>query len=190
MFDVRYAKCDMKGRRRLPGFTLIEMMVVVAIIVILLGIGLAVGPAVLNKGEEKRTQMILSNASALLEEYLNLTGQGAIPDDGPADATDGVNYLFTKASAIKKMEPMFGSFDKRALKESGNVWSLVDGWENEIHLKWADGKEPSNGNLPDEGFAYFASKGLDGQWGNVDASVGTEDRDQEADNIYSYQLFE
>jgi len=171
------------------GFTLIEMLVAIAIIALLLGIGLAVGPAVLSKGEEQKTRVTLVNAQAVLEEYLRLTGQSA--DDAFASAgnlEEAVDILFDKASNIKRMEPMFNSFDERTLvKNASDEFTLNDSWDNAIVLKWDDSV---GNNLPDAGQPYFASRGPDGQWGDVNAADGSEADRQEADNFYSHEIYE
>jgi len=179
--------------RHFRGFTLIEMLVVVAIIVILLGIGMAVGPGVLSKGEEEKTRVTLINAQSILEEYLRLTSQSV--DDvfdelaaSPEDWDGGVNLLFEKATNVKRMEPMFNSFvDNTLIENTSDEWVLFDGWENEIFLKWNDGVQGTGDDLPDAGRPYFASPGMDGQWGRVSGTDPQEE--QEADNLYSHEVY-
>lgn len=60
---------------RSAAFTLIEMLVVIAIILILLGIGAAVGPGLIEQNERQQTRAFLTNAEMLLDEYLMLTDQ-------------------------------------------------------------------------------------------------------------------
>lgn len=171
--------------RRRPAFTLIEMLVVIAIIVILLGIGMAVGPAVLGKGDEMRTRATLQAAQVLLDQYLDVTGQSAADAFNGVSSGDGVSHLITKAKTIKKLEKLFSAFDEQTLRKDGTKYVLSDGWDNPIHLKWADGKEPSGGDLPDEDQPYFASAGPDGKWGKVNGS--TTEKQQLEDNEYSFK---
>jgi len=183
----RSAASQSRSRTARSAFSLVEMLVVIAIIIILLGIGLAVSTAVISKGEQQKTRVTLTNAAAVLDQYLTLTGQSA--GDVFSGTTNGVSELFSKASGVKRMEPMFNGFDTRALKKSNGGWGLYDGWDNAIHLKWADGKDPSGGTLPDIGRPYFASMGQDSDWGEVDSSNEAK-AEAEANNLYSYQLYE
>ncbi len=56
------------------GFTLIEIMVVIAIIVILVGISTMVGTAVVNSGKNKSTQGIIQSLDEALGVYINKKG--------------------------------------------------------------------------------------------------------------------
>lgn len=64
----------MRHRPNHRGFTLIEILTVVGVIIILVGIGIAIGPEVISKGEEQLTKTILRNCEAILQEYYDRTG--------------------------------------------------------------------------------------------------------------------
>lgn len=63
-----------RGGRRRGGFTLLELLVVVMIIMVLVSIGVALGPAMAGRGSEQMTRTVLSTAESVLTEYRVVTG--------------------------------------------------------------------------------------------------------------------
>ncbi len=164
------------------GFTLMEVLVVIVVLVILIGIGLAVGPAVMAGGQNRVTRTTLTNAQAIFREYDDITGNG--------HTVESTRELLRKCRSIPEMQAMIGGLPDEIFGEAQGDATLVDGFEKEIHL-WnpvADDPEPQDGNLPDRDEVYFASRGVDGKWGDVDASGGSDDLEESADNIYSFAL--
>lgn len=89
-------------------FTLIEILVVVAIIMVLVGSIMAVMPRVMRKGKEAKTRAILERVAAGLNEYKSHYGYYPIQKDAPAP----IDAVLVKVST-----------------ETGNV---KDAWQQEV----------------------------------------------------------
>jgi prepilin-type N-terminal cleavage/methylation domain-containing protein len=154
--------------RRAPAraFTLIEIMVVVVIIVILLGIGAAVGPAVLGSGERHLTSTALANCQMLLDEYITLTGVT------PSSTAD----FFNKIKTVRSLSDKLGAMKSEMIL---NGSSFKDGWGNELVLN-VTGSDGDKAYAPKQTTPYFISVGPDNQAGTTlgDKASG--------DNMYSF----
>ncbi|MDX2114357.1 MAG: prepilin-type N-terminal cleavage/methylation domain-containing protein [Planctomycetota bacterium] len=75
---------SMRPRAR-RAFTLIEILVVAAVIVVLLAIVAGVGVAVLNRQQGTATSQVLSTLDRALDEYMQTAGNGAPPKYSRAD---------------------------------------------------------------------------------------------------------
>jgi len=152
-------------RRRFAGFTLLEIIVVVVIILVLLGIGAAVGPAIVGKGETALTRTVLKNAM-LIHDELVLLG------DPPTSAGEGGNQqLVAKAKQYKQTQKLLATMPESALEGSSGTY-LLDGWGNRILLE----QVPATATRPAR--IYFKSKGPNGN----DEGVN------KGDDIYSYEI--
>lgn len=177
------------------GFTLVEMMVVVAVLVILFGIGIAIGPEIIDAGEEQLTIGTMRSLEGILEDYTSRVGApvnnvGDFPRDwsgtiyeitSAGEAEDkSIQQFYIATKAIPDIEQgTYASMPTTLFTEEDEI---IDGWQ--VPLIYCATTE-STGNyfsfLPTYDRPFFASAGADGLWGN-----GT-DEDSE-DNIYSYQI--
>jgi prepilin-type N-terminal cleavage/methylation domain-containing protein len=174
-------------------FTLVEILVVIAVIVILMGIGLAVGPGLLQQGERQLTYVVLDNARSLYEEYDSLTHNG-----GSIDANDASD-LIRKCRDIPRLKQVVAALPDRSISRSednnGNVsYRFLDGWENEVVFvpegqtsQEAPGHEGMQYHEDDPAGPYFMSPGPDGQPGNLD-DEDEKIRKQVEDNIFSFNV--
>jgi prepilin-type N-terminal cleavage/methylation domain-containing protein len=177
--DVRKPRRSCGAGRSAPaGFTIVEIMVVIGIIVILLAIGIAVGPAVVGEAERQTTKVNMIALEALLDEYLERTGRDA-------SAIANVHELWTESAKIAAIRPLMNALEDSVVEDNGQ-WQCKDGWDNFIYFNPDGSTDPSGGDLPDSGGPYFASPGTDNEWGDHDGSG--EDKELAEDNLYSYDL--
>ena len=177
--------------RHRPGFTLVEVMTVIVIILILLGIGLAFGPNIMAKGEDMVTRQILSILDSANVDYQGATGQ--FVDTGTNTKIDKFVEIATQIPDIKDL---LGSIDSDYLTRYGNSGSFKvnDGWGNEILYLMPEVSKRAQYRT--YASPYFLSKGRDGQLGNYNyleqAKQGSRQFDssakQAADNLYSFEV--
>jgi len=167
------------------GFTLVEILTVIAVIVILMGIGLAVGPGLLQQGERQLTYVVLNNARSLYEEYDDRTHSGAFIED--------TSELIRKCRDISQLENVVARFPSQTISrsESGETvtYSLRDGWGNEILFvpagQTSQDAEGKKFHADDPEGPYFMSPGPDSATG--DLSGNEQQKEQAEDNIFSFR---
>ncbi|MCY3022711.1 MAG: prepilin-type N-terminal cleavage/methylation domain-containing protein [Planctomycetota bacterium] len=137
-------------RRTLPGhragFTVIEMMVVVAIIAILVGLLVPVVGGVREKAKIKATQTLIEGISTALNRYLtdfddypksnvegNDLGLEAEPDSlyRYLCGEDGKGIAKKTGSIVRQIEPYFTPPSENVRREGKNVY-IVDPWLQRI----------------------------------------------------------
>ncbi len=171
------ARC---ARRPSPqGFTLVEILVVVSIIIVLFGLVAVSAGIYLGKASEARTKGLVKKLCLWLDDYKGITGH--YPPDGfdaPVRTEDGQTiygsaalYYFLSRPVLEtrtiggvpevRQHPPVAKFDERDLTPEDpsrpGVREIVDGWGVPIHYdNTEDGKfVPQRGDahldiLPDE----------------------------------------
>ena len=155
---------------RLMAFTMIELMVVVAVILILLTIGGLVATKIAGTGEESITTSVLSAAMDVMAEYEVRIEQKT--------TSTNITQFVTDTRQISAVAEKYHYFPSGTFTGT----TILDGWDNEIRYV-------TNGatlNMPRHPQPYFASAGPDGDWGTVDAN--NVPNDDAADNVYSFDL--
>jgi len=151
------------GRRR--GFTLIEIMVVIGIIVVLVAVVIAVGSSVKTKGQVSQTKIILKGLTAIYESYL-LEGATAQTTTGAGP----VNTLITNALQMPALKRAVSALPQSAIQNTGTlaapVYQVNDGFGNAIQ------------------FVYVSTAGATRSW--YFQSAGPNGSMGDADDIYSY----
>ncbi len=105
------------------GFTLLELLAVIAIIAVLTGIVIGVGRRAAETGRTARAKAELAALSAALESYKRQHGDypqtGAVPNqaESPAAASDGSGILFNALSGKRGPRATLTPLDSRVFVE-------------------------------------------------------------------------
>ena len=135
------------------GFTLIEIMVTVAIIVILMAVIIAVSSNVMRTNAEAQTKMTLKQLSGIAEAYERDTGTSlaALGDDKMA-------VFLTTVSAIPDYKKQLVALGTKVvvMDNARNITQINDGFQNAIHFRVPVPVSASGKSY------YFESNGPDG----------------------------
>lgn len=130
-------KIQQTGLRR--GFTIIELLAVIAIIAILSGLSFGTFLLVNRNANEKKTRVIIENVSLHLDAYVN-EGEGPYPDgNGGAGSTEEIVKILSggeitdndRKPRIPQADPEYTGKGKMVQQINGK-WVLVDGFGNEM----------------------------------------------------------
>lgn len=167
-------------------FTLIEILVVVAIIAVLLGIGIAIGPSVMGKAEELSTRSAMQAGMAAVEAYRSKVG--SVPNiafSGGGNTEDLIDKL-KKVPSIR--DGILAGLNEDMLNADG---ALIDGWGNEMiyiprnPYDWnEDDNNETRNDIPTFSGPFFISRGPDGELGNINGNANA--KEQAEDNVYSF----
>jgi prepilin-type N-terminal cleavage/methylation domain-containing protein len=123
--------------RRAGGFTIIEILVVMAILAVLAGLGIAVLPALLRRGPKLAAETYVASLAGALEAYRN-SGEGAYPPTVLADwagvgpLTNLENCGIESIVLCLNSKNYAGSFDFE--EQSGGKLDNVDGDQTQAQL--------------------------------------------------------
>ncbi len=197
---------------RRAGFSLIEILVVVAIVAALIGIGAFAFSGFQSSSRIQTTRGILQHAQSAAEEYKATAGRKINPvKNDPVD--------WTTAKAENADEPYSGSpptsvisdpnasierfvWEVRQMQESEKILrglgdhlrdtdgdgflEIIDSWEQPVkYFKSSDETDAGEG-VPPHPEPFFASAGPDGKWGTFSGSKANNDGAE--DNIFSFYL--
>lgn len=167
------------------GFSLIEVLVVVSIIVILLGIAVAGINVAYQRSEEATTRALLGSLAGVEKEYRAQTGQ-PIPASANGDLNDTPNkFLDVVQDNSKVASDFLRRIDSKLRKESGGrITEVRDPWDNLV--RYNDGS--GGGGMPRAQYPYFASAGADGQWGSYANGDPSQPDAAAKDNILSFEV--
>ncbi len=169
------------------GFSLVEILVVVAIIILLVGIGVAVSGAMQQRALAQQTKLALAELRAIASEYQTVTGSSFTYTSNTFNATDAASITkFTEAAyEVPSCQPMFDRLHRDGMTSGAPAsggFRINDAWDNAVQYRSSsDGSVARKSDQP-----FFASAGADGKWGDVNGS--SQDQADATDNIYSLDV--
>jgi prepilin-type N-terminal cleavage/methylation domain-containing protein len=160
------------------GFTLIELVVVIAIIALLVGLIAAVGSAVLSASEVRLTQTTLQQLDTAMKEWETLTqrkltwgvnGVGAATYEVNGANADGVPHVFSTTEILRVIGKVTQIRDMLAQIESESIFRYDSGAATDP--PWLTLPNPEEQNIdPNEGAALTQFNA--GDWDDVPGSPG------------------
>ena len=163
------------------GFTLIEQLVTIVIILVLLGIGAGVGSQMSRGAERDMTRSALESLSTISIEMQAL----GMPIAGAT--LDTTAEIVLKAKQTRSLKSMLQGIPENLLgKDSNNngvidnsELTVYDAWGNVIYFNPTGNLTPSGGTLPPraDGMFYFVEENTGTvvlQGGNLKGSIETE----------------
>jgi len=192
---------------RRTAFSLVEILITVAIISILITVVAIGGSKMKAAAKAKRTRVLLSNAAAIATEYevrtkgkkvnhadsypvdwltaktRNVTGSSGsaiIPDNIPNYSIERFIWAAWQPEETRKMAITLGA--SALVDQDGNgFYEVRDDWGNKIiYVASSD-----NGFVRDTITPIFISAGPDGAFGDVRTTATQALQDEAKDNIYS-----
>jgi len=140
------------------GFSLVELLVAIAIIALLITIGVGVGQKVMTAGNVKVTEANMAIIMNAIEYYQELDTNGAYPDDTNDQPNRQSRDLYTALTADNEVQAKLASLPADAV-ESSSPGHFLDKFGKEI---WYD----ATGGLG--GTPLLTSAGPDGYFGTED----------------------
>lgn len=189
------------------GFSLIEILIVVALIGLLAGLAV-VGAGRLREGAQaKTTKAIVSNVATLVTDIQaevktppRFTGSYG---SNPLTDYDSIRYLIDRATQVKATKDKLSGIPGEYLvrKADGTPDYVVDEWGTPLRFSryervstpmgGADVYGSNGDGMPQQNRPYVASAGPDQQWGSFTEPSGDGELvpDEAAkDNLYSFDV--
>jgi len=159
-----------------PGFSLIEILVVVAIISILTSLAVVASIALTKQGQVSSTKTLLQQLQSIEAEYRIQAGRAAPHDDRPDGAPEfvdsSIEYFVYRAMNVPEARDMMKTVNPQRFKDTdgdGSGDTVLDAFETPIEYR--DSVKPSDNDpdgLPVHPSPYFASAGVDEEFGTKD----------------------
>jgi prepilin-type N-terminal cleavage/methylation domain-containing protein len=176
--------------RRRGGFTLVEMMVVMAIIMGLVALTFGVKGYINAEAAESRTQMELNTLANAIEEFKRDTGVYPLAENHRAlynlltgrERLERQNDQIVRVTVPEDEQKPYLDPNEMTVDNPDNPTRFMDQWGNPFDYSYASISQAQNSDSLPETYVLL-SFGPDGERGQPNS--GNDDRDAEAaDNLY------
>lgn len=163
------------SRRRSGGFTMIEVMVVVGLIIFLLGIGVVAGTKFIAEGKKEQIRGLMQGLLGANEEYKARTGGSVQLEGNGASIVQFVDACKQIKDVEDQMMAAIVSGGEQTVKRTFDERTRIvkDPWGTAIEYRPYNKDDPVSGEsadpkLPLSNHAFFVSAGPDKRLGTED----------------------
>lgn len=157
----------MKIRGNKDGFTLVEIVVVVALIAILASIVVGIAGRIDSQAKEKAVEGVFVLLDSALQEYRQFTDKfPEQPEDNFANAAAHSEFLYQELHSVPDSRTVLEKIDKSLLENKYGTAGTQAGTSVEIYDPW--GMPLDYRYKPGENFPVMISAGPDKTFGTAD----------------------
>ncbi len=135
----------METGRYKDGTTLVEILVVVAVIMILAGLVTGIATSIDSYSRERGVRATLSLLDAALQEYYDFTGGFPLADDPVRSPGDNCEILYSALSSLPVSREVLEKISGKLIKNEFNagavppVYEIYDPWGTVLNYRYNSG---------------------------------------------------
>jgi type II secretory pathway pseudopilin PulG len=153
----------MESGKYKDGTTLVEILVVIAVIMILAGLVTGIAMSIDSYAKEKGVKATFSVLDAALQEYYDFTGGFPLADDPGRSASANCEILYSALSSVPVSREVLEKISGKVIKNEFNptavppIYEIYDPWGTVLNYRYNSG----------DSFPVLTSAGPDRNWATV-----------------------
>ena len=127
------------------GMTLVEILVVMAVIMILAGLVAGIGASIDSHSKEKAVKATFSLLDAALQEYYDFTGYFPVADDPAFVPAENCEILYSALSSLPGSREVLEKISEKVIKNEFNptavppIYEIYDPWGTVLNYNYYSG---------------------------------------------------